>query len=726
MAKKKKKKQEQLKEDNDLLTRIIKPLIWAGLGLTLLVPLLVDLNSFFPFVSYRGYWFMGATQVTFALWLFLAYHNQEYRPRPNLVLLAMILFMLSITLSTIFSVDTLTSFWSKHERMIGLLTHLHLFAYFLVLMSFLKNEESWRPLFAASIVIASISSIWGIGANYDINFIIEFFDLFGIVNSRLADISGGGSTLGQTSFMGSYLLLNAFFAFYLIIKTQGRIRIAAAVFLLIITLGIFLNPRGAAMKGSYIFAIGLFVLLYLAFEHKHHLLKMGSRAILALGLLAAPVIGILTFVEGSLVRNLVLRLSGLPGRMVNWEAALQALTDRPLLGWGLENFEIALYTYYDPRVMLPFELGYRAEPWHDRAHNVIIDFLTTTGILGTLLFFSIFACALFVLWKNYLSQQKTSYWTTAIITTLIAAHMLQNLTVFDMLPSYMLIFLVLALAASQAESLWPAKEAEIDPPAKKQKAQKNTPGKPAPVLYSYLLAAVLLFFLITAFNYFVYRPYQGGIYAGRGMQTNHQGSLLEYYPKAIETSPLGRHHLRRTLTGIATDRLDLASPEAIIEIHFPEVEYMIAELEATTEESPYNFRYFYSLGLAYNSYGLHLGQMAHDPAKHEQAQEAVLLAEEAFREALAISPNNVNAYWGLAQNMFLQTAILDEPDLLEEAVNYALEARSIEPRLIDSHLIALRIAAGPMNNEELAMEIIEEALKVDARWEDELMAILDQ
>ena len=47
------------------------------------------------------------------------------------------------------------SFWSKHERMTGLFMHLHLFAYFLVLSSFLKKEEQWRVLLSIAVGIAA-------------------------------------------------------------------------------------------------------------------------------------------------------------------------------------------------------------------------------------------------------------------------------------------------------------------------------------------------------------------------------------------------------------------------------------------------------------------------------------------------------------------------------------------------------------------------------------------
>ncbi len=715
---KKKKAQKQFTTGDNTLTKACTYLIWAGLLLSLLVPLMVSMSSFFPFISYRSFWFMGTVQFTFAAWLFLAYHNPAYRPNLNLVSIAMVLFIVAISISTVVGADMASSFWSKHERMTGLLMHLHLFAYFLVLASFLKNTSQLKILLSGSVAVSVIVSLWGVAATHNLEFIIEFFDLFGIVSERLVPGSQGGSTLGQTSFLNSYLLINAYFAVYLLAKSAGRLRIAYAVALLPIILGIYLNPRGDAVKVTFLFGFAILALLYLAFCHRRRLVRLAAQAVFGLGLLAAPVIGILTFVEGSIVRNLVLRQSGLPGRIANWESALEALKERPLFGWGLENFEIALYKFYDPRVMLPFEYGYRAEPWHDRAHNVVIDYLIATGIIGTIFFFAIFACAVFVLWQTYMKQEEKDFWLPGILTTLLAAHIIQNLTVFDMLSSYMLIFLVLAIAAFRADRLLQKAPSETEEkPALQQPDSKAVPVTAT----SYGLVAVLIAFVIVSFTYFVYKPYQGGYYTNRALQENYQGSLVELYPQAIYTSPLGRQHIRRHLAEVATKRLRGADARALTEIHFPEVEYMIKELTLATEESPLNFRFYYSLGQTCNAYVAFLVTARGEEDLQERAEELTLKGEEAFRDGLTISPTNINAYLALAQNLIYQGAIFADPDYYRDSLELVLKARDIEPRLYNTHLIAVCVATAMLRDQDLALELIEEAVAVEAAWEEPLL-----
>lgn len=719
MAKKKKKGKKQkpqniLRSEETALTKTCTYLIWAGLLLALLVPIMVSLNTFFPFISYRSFWFMGCVQFTFAVWLFLAYHNPDYRPNLNLVSAAMVLFLFSITISTIFGVDPSMSFWSKHERMTGLLMHLHLVAYFVVLMVFLKTEGQWKTMLSAAVGVSVVVSIWGIADNYDIDYLITFFNSLGIISERLTDLSKSGSTLGNQSFKASYYLINAFFALYLLAKSAGRLRLIYGIAFITIIAGIYLNPSGEAVKGSFLIGLAILALLYLAFHQRYRPVRIAGQGTIALGLLAAPVIGILTFVKDSFVRNFIMQQSGLPGRLVNWESALQALKERPFFGWGLENFEIALYQHYDPRVMLSREYGFRAEPWHDRAHNIVIDTLTATGIFGTLIFFALIATAVVALWYNYFKEENKDFWAPGIFTALLAAHFIQNLTVFDMLSSYMLVFMVLAFAASRAVPLKSIEE-------KCLKLKSKLPELKGPAMaYSFGLFALLALLFYFSFSNFVYKPYQGGHYTNRAMQINYQGSLTEYYPLAIETSPLGRQHIRRHLAETASSRLSESSEEELVNIHFPEVEYMIEEMEKAKEASPENFRFYFGLGQILNDYTLQLYNISFDGEMRERAEQANLQAIEVFRDALDLSPTHINGYLGLAQALIYQGAITGEAEFYEESLDLLLEARDIEPRLFSPHRMAIHIASNFLRDQELAVELAEEAVAINANWQDDL------
>ena len=721
----KKKKQKYYNIIGDPLTTAYKWLIWAAIFLVFLVPLMVKFGTFFPFISYRTLWFMGVVQVLFAVWLLLAYHDKNYRPRLNLVLIIFALFMVSISLSALFGADPAVSFWSKHERMTGILLHLHLFAFFLVLMSFLKTEDDWKKVFSIAVGIAVLVSVWGMADNYNLDLLLQLYNLFGIVSLRVAQYSQGGSTLGNSSFMGSYLLINAFLALYLLFKAKGSLRIIYGLALLLIALGLALNPWGRAMQGAFVIGLVIFFMLWLAFYYHNELVRLGARTGLGLGLAAALYIGFSAFQEGSLVRERIFNLQGMPGRFANWEAVWEGIKARPLLGWGPENFDVVLQKNFDPRVMLTVE-PYVGEPWHDRAHNVVFDYLAATGMLGTLLFFGLFAVALFFLWKAYLKENRLEFWAPGAFTALIAAHFIQNLTVFDMLSSYMLLFVLLAFSA-----LW-----AVGADQSEDRAKKNKEGKKARDLdrsreerlfkYSSLALALALAVIVSlSFNYFVYKPYRGGTYTNQALAGPPGVPLMEEYARAIETSPLGRQQIRRHLAEKAISRLQQSSGEGHNEIYYEEIEFMIDEVIKSTEESPLNFRRFYTLGQLYNAYTYHLGFISDQEETQERAQDYSVKAENTYRKAIELSPTNVQAYWGLAQALINQGFLFSDQERFESAHALILQAVEIEPRFFHSHEMGVRIAAEFLGDHQLAMESIERAIKVEPLWEEPLKLLID-
>ena len=100
---------------------ICKGIIWLGTALILFTPLVISGKFFFPFVGPKSLYFMALAEIIFAAWLILIIFEPKYRPRFNLLLAALILFVGCLILSSIFGEDFSRSFWSKYERMTGLL-----------------------------------------------------------------------------------------------------------------------------------------------------------------------------------------------------------------------------------------------------------------------------------------------------------------------------------------------------------------------------------------------------------------------------------------------------------------------------------------------------------------------------------------------------------------------------------------------------------------------------
>ena len=82
---------------------------------------------------------------------------------------------------------------------------------------------------------------------------------------------------------------------------------------------------------------------------------------------------------------------GVQSRLAAWEAGLEGLAARPVLGWGPENFGAAFGR---------FASGYGAfaEP-HDQAHGKLVEVAATTGVPGLLAWLALWAAAILVLWR---------------------------------------------------------------------------------------------------------------------------------------------------------------------------------------------------------------------------------------------------------------------------------------------------------------------------------------
>jgi len=637
-------------------------IITAMTCLALLTPLIMSGNFFFPFVSPKSLYFMGFVQVIFFTWLFLIFYFPQYRPRKNPLLVALILFLVVLTLSSVFGENPSYSFWSKPERMTGLLMWFHLFAFFLVISSVFQKKD-WIKIFSISILVGMILS----------------FITFLSKNPAMK----GGATIGNDSFLGTYLLFALFFAIYLMIAARKEIKIYSSICFLIIFLGLFLSGARAAQY-SFLGGLALLFLFYSSFGVQKRYLnilgKVGLVAVLIVFLLGA----IYLFQPDNFIHNWFVEKASY-ARLVVWEKAWSGFLERPLLGWGPENFEFVFTQHFNPCMFLPVCGG---EIWFDRAHNIILDTLVNAGILGMLSYLGIFLAIFYLLWKRYF-QQKIDFWVAGIFSVVLIAYSVQNLTVFDMVSSYMMLFLVLGFVASMTIPREAVASAKII--------------SPRPWFFS-----VFLILFIPTFIYFIIQPLKTCHYTVAALRVPAASEeRLNLYKRALESSPLGKYQIREffgqtTLQVAQSEDVNKLSAENFKK----ELDFVIEELEKSIKESPLDFRSYLRLGQLYNSYAVLL-----DPTKISEA-------ERTLEKTIEISPTNQQGYWSLAQTRLYQGRF-------DEALSLAEKAVALEPDLLQSHLIVIRIAQ-IMGDNELAERKIKEAIEINPEWEPELKKIIKQ
>jgi len=678
-------------EREDLLPSVFLKIIRLGAYLVLFAPLMISGKYFFPFVGPKSIYFMGLVEIIFAAYLFLILLQPKYRPRLNILLIAIILFVVVLILSSFLGEDFSRSFWSKYERMTGLLMWFHLLAFFVVLSSVFKKREDWFKIFGVSVFVAILMSILALLARIDVNLLGEMG-----VSSR------GGATIGNSSFLGTYLLFNIFLALYLItqarqsrakgedeaiasspLKSAGGLRIYSGISLAIISPALFLSDARAAIL-SLLGGLVLLFLLWLIF------CKKGSLKLAGISLLIIFVLGILTLIYFAFQPNSSF-YQMMKARYVIWEMAWKGFLDHPWLGWGPENFELVFTKYFDPRLFLQ---EYGGEIWFDRAHNIVLDTLVASGIIGLLAYLGIFASAFYALWRKYFSE-KLDFWIPGIFSVILISYFVQNLTVFDMVNSYMMFLLVLGFIGSIALT----KEVSNQPAA--------PPPKRIPRSLSPLIAIVILIFFIFSFFKFVIQPIRADAYVIDALRSQPASpQRISLYKKTLGTSPVGKYQIREVF---ADSAVSFSQSEAVKQVPVEnlksELDYLSEELEKSTKESPLDFRAYLKLGYLYSTYTqINLPKLSE--------------AEEILKRTVELSPTNQQGYWALAQIKLWQGKF-------EEALSLTEKAVELEPRVEKSHLIVIQVAK-LIGEYDLVKQKAEEAIAIDPSWEPEIKGILEK
>lgn len=563
---------------------------------------------------------MALAELVFFAWVILAKKYPEYRPSFKGITLFLFLFLAVMSLSALFGANPSLSFWSKFERMTGVLMWLHLFGFYLAASTVLQKKD-WLRIFGAS---ASLGVLMGLLS----------------VFKKDPGMRGGG-TLGNDSFYGTYLLINIFLAVYLFFAAAKKgnrsklLMIFSGSSFLALVYFLFRSEANAAQI-SFLGGLVLLFCLWLATSKKKvfRLIGLAALAAIVLGGSAAIVLAMRT--DSYVYHALTNRLgeSALSARLVVWDAAYQGFIDRPLLGYGPENFEYAFIRHYNS--CFGTSSGKcSGSVWFDRAHNIIFDRLSTTGILGLVTYLAIFGTAIFFLWKGFFNN-LIGFPEAGVFTALIAAYFVQNLTVFDMIASLILVIFVLAFIASTL-------------------AEKKNGKKEEALSKIFLVALAGVFFI--CFTQFIVNPASAGHSVIVTLKSPF-GTVdrLNNYQKTLALSPMGCYQIRQFFaqTLLNEEKKGKMSKET----EAKELEALTVELEKSINETPADYKSYYMLSQLYTLWS------SFDDSK-------IAMAENASAQMIALSPANQKGYWMLAQVRLYQNRVNDAYDLAKEA--YDLE-----------------------------------------------------
>lgn len=621
--------------------KILNTILRYGLLLAVFAPLVIFRNNFSVFNFGKVIVFRMLIEVLLIVYVILAVKYEEFRPWPRLVdfkklkslfnprhviFTALGLFTLSFLVSTFLGVNWHKSFWGEWERMGGLFSWLHYYAFFIMLISVFRKREDWLNILWLSVFTAIVSSFYGFLQKG------ESLSIVGASPER-GRILG---TLGNAAAFAGYLLFNFYFALYLFFESKSK-KIKAILIAICAIFGtaIYLTVvRGAVLA----LAVSLFLFLLLLLIRKR---KIIASAILIIAVIATA---IFLFrerpnIEDSRLKaltNYSLQSETIKNRLIVWGVGLEGVKAKPVFGWGPEGFEPVFALYYNPALFRGTGTNV-----FDRAHNIFIDTAVAQGLLGLAAFlFLWFAFARFVI--GNLKSGKIGGGEASAFAALTVAYFINNFFFFDLSSGYIMLAVLFGFAHMLAN----------------EKTETRDDYQSRPEIEKFKLKYYYAVLVIAAMGALVYwaniRPALANYYSTRGYvalynarkyanaersQKDYDQGIL-YFKKAVGLSGWSRSDVLRKFSESFTDTATFLVGKMPEEALKRDGEFLVKNLTEDREQRNLEFpSYIYEYKTE------RLLALYVDPDLFNEIREKQLEAVKKF-------PNVVELYYDLAESNY--------------------------------------------------------------------------
>lgn len=493
----------------------LRALLALGAALLLAMPLIYSPATLFPFMVGKALYARALVELLVALWVGLWLWGEGCRPPRSWVLAAFLAYLVLAFVSALYGVSPTRSLWSNYERMMGVWDLLHWFLLTVVLSSVLRRPGQWHALLNGNLAVVlllsliAIAQVWGTP-----------------LPSYLRSEERVDATLGNPSYLAAILVVAIPLAVGFLVRSflangsgwaarrgaqWGNLRLAlrvlwaggAAMALWVL----FQTGTRGALAGLLVGTVVMPVAL-LVWGNRQALrpVALGSAAILlATGVLflldtagrfptpSAPIPGAERHLTSQRLMDTRIEEGSVSIRLTAVRVGLRAVAERPVLGWGPENYGAA----FDQHVGAAFFKD--RSVYLDQAHNQVVEELVTKGVLGELTYLGLWGT---LVW-GILRRRRTPTEEVLAYTVLgaLVAYFVQNLFLFDTPPMRLQWSLLVAWVVAQEGPGDPVRDV---PPASRRRrsASRAAPGP------GRIGAMVLVFVLIAASVYwFNYRPY---------------------------------------------------------------------------------------------------------------------------------------------------------------------------------------------------------------------------
>ena len=501
-------------------------------------------------------------------------------------LLVIVLFILSLVISTFLSLDHTKSLYGIYERQQGFFAYAYYLLFFILILINIRSLSKFKIILLTTSMSSFFVCFYGVLQRFGFDF-VKWSESF-------AEIGRVTSTFGQPNFLASYLLLVIPITTFLLFDYKQRI---AKIFLSIILLLQLACLFFTYSMGGWIGLIGGFLIAAVIYliknknivdKNKIKVWKNPRNVIPLFLVISFLLLFFFIFANSTIVKYKVASLvdwknSSTASRINFWQASTKAIADKPIFGYGLEMQGEVLVKYYQKNWGVLGDVN----TYPDRAHNFLLDSLLTGGLAN----FVALLLMLFIFIKSAIKNIRNNNNAFLMLAFLwsIIAYLISLMFSFSVVATNVYLWLFLALIAVASAELSKNKDENNNETESMPKSKKA-------LITQIFLAAVILSIVFCQINKNL-NLLIADYYAGKmqvALQENDIYTFLElssYLDKDTMKSGYYNNQIISALTNFSTNRNFSSYQASIAEI----AEKILANIKSGDYSSNLNKARIYTI-----------------------------------------------------------------------------------------------------------------------------------
>jgi O-antigen ligase len=411
--------------------------------------------SLFPFINLNYFAYGGTSTRSMALILLttvfgIAVSISLFKKSSSIVIskspivVVLILYFISLIISGVFGLNPSISFWSVSTRTSGLWYLLNLGIFIGMISRIVADRVKQDRLILLLVLSTAVYSVLSLLSPEGLKFLFDGY-------------SSDAFTFGNSTFAGMYIFGAFVLSIYYLLKSEKK-----KIWMYVLPLVLIINPNilngeiwfgnfskgfvGEARASSYVILISLLLMFIIWGISKIKTINKQAKVaytFFAISIILVIISSISLLSSEGYLRKVYLSQAS-SARPLVWELSNNIISQRPFLGWGMDNFDRVYEVNYNNKLL---QDEYGNEPWFDRAHNVLIDQTVDNGFVGLFVYFLVYVITIYILIQTSLKlKDSKDRILSCMVLVYLSLHFVELQTAFDTSISYPMLGFMLAVA----------------------------------------------------------------------------------------------------------------------------------------------------------------------------------------------------------------------------------------------------------------------------------------